>query len=136
MKYIKKFEKFSFPFFKKKKNEEPIFSPINRPESGDYVIFDLLDYVIHGFKGDDKYHKKENENVYEFFKNNIGQILEIEDRNNGDCYVKVKYDNKFTGPEFYGDDIFEFGGWFTEIEFFSKNKEDLESIIDQKKYNL
>ena len=112
MKYIKNFEKIN----------------INKPEIGDYVI--AIDEDTHT-------------DVKNFINNNIGKIVNIKNHKR----FGVLYHTKYTNVD---DDIEE---WFTkennldkkcgircfylhEIIAFSKNIEDLDTILNANKYNL
>lgn len=107
MKHLKHYEKYHY---------ENINAQI-----GDYVIIDPYT------------HPKEVEN---WILNNIGQIIDIE---NYDTYI-VKYENIPTGWE----DHFSYNDeqknirktQKSGIKHISKNKEELELIISQNKYNL
>ena len=101
-----------------------IYEELNntKPKIGDYVI--CKDYLTE---------------VYNFVLNNIGQIIDIVSNYHGDQYV-IKFENI---PE-------NIKNWFynynndrntrsydeNEILYFSNNKEDLEIILQTKKYNL
>lgn len=114
MKYIKKFE-----------NE-------NNPQVGDYVI--LYDK---SFEISNKYDTYSN-----FINNNIGQIIRIQNN----IFIDVMYENippkeilkyfkiKYTK----GSDFNYFLSAYNvyNIKHISKNKEDLQYIVDIKKYNI
>ena len=115
--------------------EEPV-EKVKMPEVGDYIIIKLEEYVIHGLKNDSKYHEKESQHLYEFFNTHIGKILRFKDRNDGDYYIEFEYDEKYLGPEFYGENKFELYLMDFEIEFFSNDKNEAETYLKIKKYNL
>jgi len=102
-----------------------IYESINdgEPEIGDYVICD-----------------PDFRNLFNFINNNIGQIINYPSTT--DKYV-IKYENV---PEsiysFFDVNISLSGHTYKryfqrdEIIYWSKNKEDLEHLIQSKKYNL
>ncbi len=115
MKYIKKFEEID-----QDKNDEP--------QIGDYVICDDT-------FSDDK-------QLLDFIKNNMGQIIPIDyddsiDKNHFDYLVKyenIPYALISRFFRFYNDTSRPMKR--EEIIYYSPNKEDLEIIITQNKYNL
>lgn len=97
----------------------------------------LYDYVI----CEDIAEEAEAENIRNFIRNNIGQIIKItykKTKSNPDLTkYEVKYENipdnlseefnKFTNARLMFND---------EIKYCSENKETLELILNQKKFNL
>ncbi len=130
MKYINTFEKWTLPFFNK-----------HKPKVGDYVICKV------SFRAED---------LRKFIDNNIGIITKKRKPNlkwgeaEFTTYYSVKYDNipeefkRFfksdDGSYHISNDEETFSGTNeveeNEIIHFSKNKEDLELILDTNKYNL
>ena len=109
---------------------EDLFSCASRvPVVGDYVIFQLKDYITHKFKfvkvNADSFPSISLNDMYEFFNINIGEIIKMEESGIG-YNIGVKYDK----------DIFEFSLMLSEIRYCSKDKNELESLISAKKYNL
>lgn len=92
-----------------------------KPEVGDYI---LTNYFFIGMNRSWAYEYKE------FIHNNIGQIKKIEKT------ITVKYTNI---PQnilrfFDGNNAIQIN--YSDIIYFSKNKEDIEEILTAKKYNL
>lgn len=85
-----------------------IFEEINKdtPEVWDYVILDVL---------------SNDENLAYLLKNSIGQIIDID---SGDYPYRIRLNDEL---EYFQRD---------EIKYWSKNKEDLEVLLSQQKYNL
>lgn len=97
------------------------------PQVGDYIIMHTITIEPNAFK---------------FINNNIGQILTIEPGlSQNKKLLSIAYDNVpaeitewFNWDSFIMKYVKRFSDRF--IVAFSKNKEDLEHIIDAKKYNL
>jgi len=102
------------------------FENINTPQVGDYVIASL----------------KTDKDIGIFIANNIGQIVAISENDINKLYT-VKFFNIekdiekffFTEPE-YGEYMTLMFFYKYEILAFSKNKEELETILNANKYNL
>jgi len=92
------------------------------PEIGDYAIIDYSD--------NEK--SQLNKNYYNFITSMIGKIVE----------PNPYWKDKFLFQIDYGGDIFNYGGTnyrlvkSNQIRYWSKNKEDLEFILLQKKFGL
>lgn len=96
------------------------YEELNKPESGDYVLI----------KDNSLLHK-------EFLKNKIGEIISVIIWDRGGKYYKTEYRVSFDVKEknsMNGYHIWDFSE--EDFEHISKNKEDLEVIINSKKYNL
>jgi hypothetical protein len=94
-----------------------LFEEINQntPEVDDYVICSGEHF--------------EGSALQPLIKDNIGKLIRIEQvKNNADLYYILYEENKY-----FKDDI-QF--WREEILYWSKEKEELEHILDAKKYNL
>ena len=108
MKYIKEFEN-------SKQNSK-------YPEEGDYII--IKDKIF------------SNQSRQFFLESHIGKVIRQKDgqlwhiSGSGSVYLYAKYDEKFKNMQ----DKFLIGR--DDIEFFSKNKEDVEEYIATKKFNL
>jgi len=107
----------------------------NEPMEGDYVICEEDEY----------YPNYPIESVNTLIKNNIGRIITIEysyiNKNNDRYYIT--YDNIPEECDDYFSDIYNNGFKFKtrdmlreEIKYWSKNKKDLEIILQANKYNL
>lgn len=111
------------------------YENINEPQVGDYVI------------GYSLYFSDKTNN---FLKNNIGKIIDSENNAYNNPEYRVQYedvpDNVVDSVDFYTFVPYE-GNRFakrvyfvklvkSEINHFSKNKEDLEPYINANKYNL
>ena len=98
-----------------------IFENNNRePEIGDYVAIKLEN--LYGITP---------KIVTDFLNSHAGRILNI---NYNDEYYAIKFDK-----EFEGDNIMYFKYYPVSenvIEYFSKNKQEVESYLASKKYNL
>ena len=103
-----------------------IYEAINqgKPEVGDYVICD--DILAEG-------------PVKNFILNNIGKYITY-NKNTHYSYI-IEYDNipndiiqKFKKNAFHGDNCKRMG--IDEIKYWSKDKEELEEILAENKYNL
>jgi len=114
MKYIKEFENLNY----------------KEPNVGDYVICQ---------------EKNENKDFISFIENNIGQIIKIKQYyTNEKLYYYIRYtgipDNiKYHFYEGIHIDLYENnirGMFLSEIKYWSKDKEDLETILSTNKYNL
>jgi hypothetical protein len=104
------------------------------PEIGDYVCCHLLE-------------GEPEEQIYtnNFLNNNIGKLINIRGSGESQKY-EVKFKNKFEHEsqfsELYGSFIMgdiekNIACFFDdEFDFFSKNKEDVETHLSAKKYNL
>ena len=110
MKYIKRFEK---------------IITYNEPKVGDYIII----------KDDDDV-DQDNKGVFDFFNTHVGKILEYEYDSNYNEYdypihLRVEYDEPYKDTN-----IFIYSINHELIEFFSKNKEDVENYLITRKYNI
>lgn len=97
------------------------FEDINEPEVGDYVICS-------------EEHDGLSKKLIDFTSNNIGQLIEID----GTQYYPfvVKYDDNVP-LELEVNFLHNTRGMMrAEIIHYSKNKEDLEMILNANKYNL
>ena len=99
-----------------------IFENDNRePEIGDYIVIKLSD--LYGVSASSK--------VTNFLNSHIGKII---NKNYPFNYYAVKFDEEFENEDTM---FFNYGkGLDNNIEFFSKNKQDAESYLASKKYNL
>lgn len=95
------------------KKFEEINTDFKKVEKGDYVIMRTLE-----------------EGLLKFFSENIGTVEMVMNNN-----LNVRYD--FT-PKGYEYEFADNTRWFpiSMLKFSSKNREDLESILASKKYNL
>ena len=112
MKHLKTFEKILIP-------------QIEEPQVGDYVICSV-DVIF--FK-----------NLNEFCKYNIGQIIKILEKT-GEYLVRFDdaYNSDINSLILYSTNVDKFDVKFSkrEIKKFSKDKEELESLVSANKYNL
>jgi len=92
----------------------------DKPEIGDYVICEDEEIIS-------------NNTFRPFIKNNIGQIIEIDEK---PPEYNIKYENIPTHllNDYFYDDARYF--YRKEIKYFSDNKEDLEILMNANKYNL
>lgn len=123
-----------------------IFENINKqPKVGDYVIIDADEF---------NYFNDWNENVINFIKSNIGQIQSISSHVQGpnDESSKVRFYIKFENvPDNISYSNFknrkprslsvfsekDIRGFLSnDIKYWSNNKDELEAILQSKKYNL
>jgi len=84
-----------------------------------------------------------NPKLQDFFTNHVGKIIRISNRINPiQETIEVKYENSDVPDDLetyfrYNEiDGYVKGFNLDQIEFFSKNKEDVEAYIQSKKYNL
>ena len=94
---------------------------ISGPEAGDYVI---IDAITCGF----------SEDKIQYLQNTIGKIEKIAD---SEPKYLVHFDNLpncFYGPVTDRENLISF--YTKELYDWSKNKEELETILNAKKYNL
>ena len=77
---------------------EDVFLCASRvPIVGDYIVLQLKDYIVHKFKRVDTnipidfFSSTSLNEMYEFFNNNIGEIIKIEESGIG-YKIEVKYD--------------------------------------------
>jgi len=97
-----------------------------KPEVGEYVL-------CTGFSSS-------NKNLNYLIKNNIGKLIKIEGRNDK---FKISYSTEVMKDIIKYCDEFEFitndlllGVYDDEITYWSKNKEELEVMLQANKYNL
>ena len=112
MKYIKTFENIIYD---------------NEPEVGDYIIIGFDDMV-----------DRDNKGIFYFFSTHVGKILEYKYDRDRNKYV-FPIDMRVDYDECYGNtnrNIFTTSINHEMIEFFSKNKKDVENYLIAKKYNL
>ena len=118
MKYIKTFEEGWFNEIEDK--------PKSEPQIGDYILLNLK-----GFGDKD---------MRKFLDNNIGQLISYESEFNKRVY-KISYDSDAIPydlkPYFnFKNDIFSVGFRLSTLEYWSKDKKDVERYLEAKKYNL
>lgn len=130
MKYINTFEKFG-DWFKKKKEIEPlnsdhtIFFPTGQyctiesiPEIGDYVILNTKYNTSDGYS---------HPNEYENLIGTVSKRITWSPEHTGVLVtIHYKINNK---------DVFE-DAYSHELECWSKNKNEIDSYLDSKKYNI
>jgi len=99
------------------------FENLNEPQFGDYVFCEEIALY----------------QICDFTSKNVGRIVDIEDnKNNIFCYIVAYYDVP-DNIKLYFDIRYEYlcrDMSIKEIKFWSKNKEDVELYIAEKKYNL
>ena len=101
---------------------EKFFENTKRLNIGDFVIC----------KNEDPLTPK---NIREFIENTIGKYIEYNEDDGVDFRYIIKYD-KPTKEFIEYENGFEYYCSRNEILYFSKNKKDLELILNSKKYNL
>lgn len=111
------------------------FENINIPQVGDYVI---MNFNANNFSLADNYLYTE---YIEFVNNTIGKIIKIEyDRYDKYKYIVTEYENVPDSIRYHfnkdGYNKFTDKSDVRRISAFSRNKEDLEIILQAKKYNL
>lgn len=100
-----------------------IFEKLNElPKIGDYVLLDINNYTSSPKIWQD------------FIKNNIGEIVEIDTEHGGLSFIyKVKFENI---PENVKDTFFIHYDYINSFLYWSSDKNELEMILNTKKYNL
>jgi len=95
------------------------FYDVSRPEVGDYVCIELKNaHII-------KFVILDNKEVINFLHTHIGKIIKVQDDN-----CAIQFDNNIPG-----DDNIIFLT-LEDIDYFSKNKKDVEVYMQTKKFNI
>lgn len=105
-----------------------LYENLNTLKVGDYVIVKQCDWMTEEF--------------YEFVNINIGKVVKLY-HNNGYEKCTVEFETNLPSiptwdTNFYPDGTNNFNYFFVidDIEYWSKNREDLEVYINARKYNL
>lgn len=106
MKYLKKYEELL---------DEKVY-----PKVGYYVIMESA-----------------NDDINIFLYNNIGQIINVYKDDKKRTLIQVKYNNvpKNLYSSFHSDEQMRIFG-INQIKYMSKNKTDIELLLNSKKYNI
>lgn len=110
-----------------------------KPKVGDYILANIKNSIPIAHYGE----------YQEFINNSIGKIIEISyDHSEKEYYLTVKYENIPKNIEFLFHSYLEAGNisyngerittsiFMNDIVFYSNNKEEVQKILDAKKYNL